>query len=102
VADFFDEMVTAAVDAYKAPRLHVNDTTIDRRIDMEAALKAALGTVEESTLYRTVWSIIEEFIVEAKPIDLNEPEGMARMQVVCSLLTVAINPDVHTLDLEAE
>ncbi len=84
MADAFEEMVTAAVEAYKAPRLHVNDTTIDRRTDMEAALRAALATVEESNLYRTVWAIIEEFIVEAKPIDLNEPEGMARMQTVCS------------------
>ena len=35
-----EEMVRAAVDAYKAPRLHVNDTTIDRETDMRAALEA--------------------------------------------------------------
>jgi hypothetical protein len=102
VADAFDEMVTRAVDAYRAPRLHVNDTTIDRRTDMEAALRAALTGIQESSLYKTVWAVIEEFIVEAKPIDLNEPEGMARMQTVCSLLTVAISPGVHDLNLEAE
>lgn len=102
MADAFEEMVTRAVNAYKAPRLHVNDTGIDRRIDMEAALRAALSEFEESSLYKQVWAIIEEFIVEAKPIDLNEPEGLARMQTVCSLLTVALNPDVHTLKLDAE
>lgn len=35
-----DDMVKVAVAAYKAPRLHVNDTGIDREIDMRAALEA--------------------------------------------------------------
>jgi Ser/Thr protein kinase RdoA (MazF antagonist) len=35
-----DAMVAIAVAAYKAPRLHVNDTAIDREIDMRAALEA--------------------------------------------------------------
>jgi hypothetical protein len=39
-----DEMVEAAVKAHWAPRLHVNDTHHDRRIDMRAALEAALAS----------------------------------------------------------
>lgn len=38
-----DEMVAVAVAAYKSPRLHVNDTRIDREIDMRAALEAAIA-----------------------------------------------------------
>jgi hypothetical protein len=38
-----DEMVRRAVTAHKAPRLHVNDSAIDREIDMRAALEAVLG-----------------------------------------------------------
>lgn len=36
-----DEQVRAAVKAHKAPRLHVNDSQIDREFDMYAALEAA-------------------------------------------------------------
>ena len=32
-----DEMIERAVDAYRAPRLHLNDTVHDRIIDMRAA-----------------------------------------------------------------
>lgn len=35
-----DELVKIAVAAHKAPRLHVNDSTLDREIDMRAALEA--------------------------------------------------------------
>lgn len=35
-----DELVRIAVAAHKAPRLHVNDSGIDREIDMRAALEA--------------------------------------------------------------
>jgi hypothetical protein len=35
-----DAEVELAVNAYKAPRLHVNDTRHDRMIDMRAALEA--------------------------------------------------------------
>lgn len=41
--DVTEEMLDVAVKAYKAPRLHLNDTTIDRQIDMRAALEAALA-----------------------------------------------------------
>lgn len=50
-----DAMVKAAVDAYKAPRLHVNDTQNDREIDMRAALRAALEVVELEA--HTEWSV---------------------------------------------
>jgi hypothetical protein len=36
-----DAQVEAAVKAYWAPRLHLNDTRVDREIDMRAALEAA-------------------------------------------------------------
>jgi hypothetical protein len=35
-----DDLVKIAVAAHKAPRLHVNDSGIDREIDMRAALEA--------------------------------------------------------------
>lgn len=35
--DIPDEVIQQAVDAYRAPRLHVNDTVHDRLIDMAAA-----------------------------------------------------------------
>lgn len=38
-----DEEVREAVRAHKAPRLHVNDSGIDREIDMRAALEAFLA-----------------------------------------------------------
>jgi hypothetical protein len=41
-----DAQVEAAVNAYKAPRLHLNDTYYDRRIDMRAALEAAMEVGE--------------------------------------------------------
>jgi hypothetical protein len=97
VADAKEELI-AVISAAMAVNSGPGDYTKRARVVL-AAIEAHL---QESNLYRTVWSIIEEFIVEAKPIDLNEPEGMARMQTVCSLLTVALNPDVHSLNLEAE
>lgn len=45
--DVTDEMVAVAVAAYKAPRLHVNDTQIDREIDMRAALEAAMAVAPQ-------------------------------------------------------
>ena len=52
-------------------------------------------------LYRQVWSVIEEFIVNAKPIDLDSAEGQARMQVVCALLATLIHSP-HDLELGPE
>ena len=40
VIEITDELVRIAVAAHKAPRLHVNDSGIDREIDMRAALEA--------------------------------------------------------------
>lgn len=62
-------------------------------------VEAILAEVSGDTLYKSVWAIIEEFVINAPTIDLNTQEGQARMQVVCALLTTAIhNP--HDLDLD--
>lgn len=67
----------------------------------EAAVAAILGEYENTNLYAQVWGTIEEFIVNAKSIDLNTQEGMARMQVVCALITTFV-ANVHDLDLGRE
>jgi hypothetical protein len=45
------EVIKRAVDAYRAPRLHVNDTVEDRLIDMAAAAQVvALWAMSEREL----------------------------------------------------
>ena len=71
----FDAMVDRAVEAYKAPRLHVNDTGIDRRIDMEAALEAAgvRDLIEwQRAVIKTINGTVTPEVIEAsKPFEFD-------------------------------
>lgn len=100
----FEAALTEAWREYQAPVFEAGHTLAvgaDYRAGFDAAVKAILGEFENTNLYAQVWGTIEEFIVNAKPIDLNTHEGMARMQVVCALITTFV-ANVHDLDLGRE